>query len=110
MFQPFKGHLHATLFSKNINYVHNYITQYQKIQISISQLWIHKNKMLKCINKSKTICINFPKISSSAVAITCVVRKQDGICKQVYINIKVLKVYEDIRANGQFPLNIYSCC
>jgi len=42
------------------------------------------------------------------MAIMCVVWKQDGICTQVYINNKVLKVYEDVSANVCFPLNIYS--
>lgn len=64
--------------------------------------------MLKCINKSKNIGINFPKISSQFMAIMCVVWKQVGICTQVYINNKVLKVYEDVSANVCFPLNIYS--
>lgn len=42
------------------------------------------------------------------MAIMCDVWKQDGICTQVYINNKVLKVYEDVSDNVCFPLNIRS--
>lgn len=51
--------------------------------------------------------INFPKISSQLKAITCVVWKQDGVCTQVHINIKVLKGYEAVSANVWFPINIH---
>jgi len=42
------------------------------------------------------------------MAIMYVVWMQDGICTQVDINIKVLKVYEDVIANVWFPINIHS--
>jgi hypothetical protein len=62
MFQPFNSHLHATLYRKKL--IKIIITSLSVIDsdFNLKVMDIYKNTMLKCINKSKNIGINFPKI------------------------------------------------